>query len=71
MLFLYFSDRSVGQNTKCAFSFALAISLCFISVVTELFSTVDNFEYAVMKIILSVTNIILAVAYIMFAVYNF
>ena len=39
--------------------------------VNELFSTVDNFEYAVMKIILSVTNIILAVAYIMFAVYNF
>ena len=37
----------------------------------QLFSTVDNFEYAVMKIILSVTNIILAVAYIMFAVYNF
>ena len=69
--FCIFLGRSVGRNTKCAFSFALAISLCFISAVAKIFSAVVNFEYAVMKFVLSVTNIILAVSYIIFAVSNF
>ena len=69
--FCIFSGKSVGQNTKCALPFGLAVSLCFISAVAKLFSAVANFEIAVTNIIVAVNNIIFAVAYIIFAVINF